>query len=315
MKQSPPLGSGSVYPTPTWFRPGELQRSETHWRIDSGVSSVRTHLPTDALPAVSASSGPNAIPLQVEASTCGFGVGGCTDIQPTPHPASQRCAAVRGTGRARLSQGSRVCRTGSHTPGCRVLCSCRKTERFAFAQKPKAAGHASGRAAGRTVRMRLRLRSPSRGEPATRCGERWRRPRGRAAPHPHPAEPQTARDSQRGAGVVLSPVTALPSGSAHRRGYGRVRGTQPARRRAEHGQLGLLSLFLMTCGVHVPGACPGGTRSPGRGGGIIGVQEGAQAGCTGCCGLWRRWKALGRRAFPAPAPSTATLPHPHDRPV
>lgn len=51
--------------------------------------------------------------------------------------------------------------------------------------------------------------------------------------------------------------------------------------------VGLLSLFLMTCGVHVPGACPGGTRSPGRGGrgvGIIGVQQGAQAGCTGCCG-------------------------------
>lgn len=59
-------------------------------------------------------------------------------------------------------------------------------EHFAFAQKPKAAGHASGRAAGRTVRMRLRLRSLSLGEPATRCGERWRRPPGARGAAPSP---------------------------------------------------------------------------------------------------------------------------------
>lgn len=170
MKQSPPLGSGSVYPTPTWFRRGELQRSETRSRVDSGVSSVRTHLPTDALPAASASSGPNAIPLQVEASTCGFGVGGCTDIQPTPHPASQRCAAVRGTGRARFSQGSRVCRTGSHTPGCRVLCSCRKS-----------------------VSRLLRNRKPR----GTRLGGRRGAHSAHAAPPPL-AEPRRARNALRG---------------------------------------------------------------------------------------------------------------------
>lgn len=67
----------------------ELQSPETRSHVDSGVS-VRTHLPTDALPAVSASSGPSAVLLRVEASTYGFGGHG--------HSAHTTCLAGPGTG-------------------------------------------------------------------------------------------------------------------------------------------------------------------------------------------------------------------------
>ena len=142
---------------------------------------------------------------------------------------------------------------GSHNcSGCRVLCSCRKTEGFAFAQKPRVTwSHWAGAEVNSAPESSLlhTCSEPQGAESWMLHGEMWG-PLGFGLHHTSElADPRPSPDSLGGAGMSQSPGDATAPGSLDQRGYACVQDTQ------QHKELSVASTKLLKLKALVTQSC------------------------------------------------------------